>query len=111
MPKAKNDVKLDIFHEMLGYLAADLPVTREKDTDRKGEKDVWYSSQKVHLIGWTEFQDTTGGGKYTRSKGNKSAKTMYNRFLNINGLLWMAEAFGEQEDVLRRAYDAGAAAM
>ena len=102
-----RDIDVVVFSEFLRYLEPDLPVTRA--LDRWGTKG-WYKSQKMHMVLWVDSQSTKGSGNYTRSKPNASAKRMYNRFLNPGGLLWMAEALGENTETLERAAKAAAEA-
>ena len=67
--------------------------------------DKWgspYKSQKAHVLDWFASQDTTGGGAYTRQKGNRSAKTCYNRLLNPGMLIWMAAVLGADECEIER---------
>ncbi len=73
------------------------------------ELDEWgsrYPSQKTHMFRWLNWQTQVYKGDYGRSKPNHSTKTTYNRFQNPGGLLWMAEALGEDEAVVRQAISA-----
>jgi len=68
--------------------------------------DKWgspYKSQKAHVLDWFATQDTTGGGAYTRQKGNRSARTCYNRLLNPGMLIWMAAVLGADEREIEQA--------
>lgn len=74
-----------------------------------GEATPWgcrYTCQKCHMIGWFLQQPTNGTGQYTRNVGNESSRLAYNRFANPGGLLWMAEAFGEDKETVKKAMDA-----
>lgn len=44
-----------------------------------------------------------GPGAYGRQQHDGTAKQFYNRFQVAPGLLWLAEAFGEEEETLRTA--------
>ncbi len=73
---------------------------RGKQTPDTGR---WYGNQKNHVLGWFESQSTTGSGAYSRAKPNTSARTTYNRLLNPAMPLWIAEALGEDPDVVQLA--------
>lgn len=70
---------------------------------------VWYQSQKEHLLGWLDHYDS--GGAYDRKHPGQDARHFYTHFQCVQGLLWLAEALGEERDVLeqaaRAAQDAG----
>ena len=93
-----NDLHVLEFARYLSYLEPFPPITKE--LDKWGSR---YPSQKIHLCEWLEWQTHTHKGAYGRDRPNESAQTMYNRFLNPGGLLWLAEALGEQENTLRKA--------
>ena len=82
----------------------------EPDTPATVELDQWgspYDSQKAHMVLWCRDQvNARGKGPYGRTKSNHSARTMYNRFNNPGGLIWMAEALGESTSVIRKAVTA-----
>ena len=89
----------------LSYLDPEPPMTSE--LDQWGSR---YKSQKIHMYIWIRNQPNTGKGAYSRAVGNTSGKVMYNRFLNPGGLLWLAEALGEEESTLRKAVETAVAA-
>lgn len=97
------DINIYDMIEIMAFMVPEPPVTKEIDLWGTVAKD-----QKGHMIGWCSSQPTKGKGAYSRSKGNESTRTMYNRFLNPGGLLWMAEVLGENEAVLRKAVKAAA---
>lgn len=88
---------------------ADMLTLFDPDPNLTVECDIWgspYNTQKTHMVLWCRDQvNARGKGPYGRTKSNHSAKTMYNRFNNPGGLLWMAEVLGEEEWRLRRALD------
>lgn len=92
------DIQIQDFARHLSFLDPEPPITKE--LDRWGSR---YSSQKIHLYIWVSGQQFTGEGAYSREKGNSKVSTMYNRFLNPGGLLWLAEVLGEEESALRAA--------
>ena len=63
--------------------------------------DHWWSSQREHLIGW--FSQLAGPGAYDRKSKNLGAKHGYNHFQCAPGLLWLAEALGEDPSIVQRA--------
>lgn len=98
----KPDLHVEEMFEVLSMLEPHPPIT--------SELDCWesqYPSQKGHLLDWFLCQPIGGGTgeafTYTRKKGNESTRTAYNRFMNPGGLLWLAEALGENENTLREA--------
>lgn len=97
-----TDIDVMAFARYLSFLEPMPPIT--KTLDQWGSS---YPSQKIHVCDWLSHQSMEGGkGAYSRAKANCSAKAMYNRFLNPGGLLWIAEALGEGERVLRAAVEA-----
>jgi hypothetical protein len=69
--------------------------------------DVW-TNQKEHLIGW--FSEISGPGAYDRQSRTWDAKAAYNHFQCAPGLLWLAEALGEDPTIVIRAVEAVKAA-
>lgn len=63
--------------------------------------NVWYSSQRQHLQSW--FSELSGAGAYGRSSRGLTAKHGYNHLQCAQGLLWLAEALGEDSDRVRQA--------
>lgn len=58
-----------------------------------GNKQVWYSSQKEHWMGWLSEYD--GPGAYGRkSSTGRTAEFVYNHINCPPMLLWLAEAAG-----------------
>ena len=97
-----NDVHVDTLSLYFSFLEPEPPLTKE--LDKWGIKQ--YPSQKIHMVEWLQEQLVTHGGAYGRTKNNDSSKTMYNRFQNPGGLLWIAEVLGEKEENLRKAFSA-----
>ncbi|MBD0020501.1 hypothetical protein GII33_06450 [Gordonia pseudamarae] len=80
-------------------------------TDRYEGRDyrtVWYSSQREHIAGW--LAEYSGPGAYNRRTGSGSSKAFYGRFKCAPGLLWLAEALGEDPAICDRAITAADAA-
>lgn len=63
----------------------------------------WWSSQREHLVGW--FRELSGSGAYGRVTRGLGAKYGYNYFQCAPGLLWLAEALGEEAEVVQKAAD------
>ncbi|MGC0366588.1 hypothetical protein ABH922_004572 [Rhodococcus sp. 27YEA15] len=88
-------------------LPAEQPVTDEFE-GRGTAGTVWYSSQKQHLLGfWGEYNTP---GTYNRKYTTHDAKFAYNHLRCAPGLLWLAEALGEDRAVLERGVEAIVAA-
>lgn len=63
-----------------------------------------YGSQREHLLGWlTEYG---GPGAYRRKNPGRDARFFYSHFRCAPGLLYLAEALGEERDALRKAITA-----
>ncbi|MGW4018289.1 hypothetical protein ACWECW_18510 [Rhodococcus ruber] len=86
--------------EVISTLPVSTPITDEYETDRFGKK-VWYRSQKEHLQGW--LAEYNGPGAYNRTTHTGTARDFYQRFRCVAGLIWLAEALGEDPQVLRAA--------
>ncbi|WP_394255856.1 hypothetical protein [Pseudoclavibacter helvolus] len=59
------------------------------------------------MISWFAAQNSLGAGAYSRKTPNTSARVTYNRLLCPAAFVWMAEALGEDPEVVQAA--AGAA--
>lgn len=68
-------------------------------------KNVYWESQKHHLLPWLDAQATTGSGSFTRSKPNTEARIMYARLSCPECQLWLAEAAGVDKKLIQRAAD------
>lgn len=94
-----GDLAVDKCAAILEYLDP-MPETTKR-LDRWGTKH--YKSQKAHMILWFLSQEGTGGKGYTRKQGNTSSMEAYNRLLNAGALIWIADALGEDPEVIQRA--------
>lgn len=86
-------------------------VARFEDAIRKRksrEKDVWYSSQKEHWLGWLNEYD--GPGYYGRETWDVTAETVYNRVVNPAMVLWLGAAAGVPRARVLKAIEAALAA-
>jgi hypothetical protein len=72
------------------------------------KKDVWYSSQKEHWLGWLKEYD--GPGFYGRETWDVTAETVYNRVVNPAMVLWLGAAAGVPRARVQEAIDAALAA-
>jgi len=89
--------------DVIGTLPASLPIADDYEaagTGRPGKK-VWYRTQKEHLQGW--LSQYNGPGAYNRKTFDGTARDFYQRFRCVAGLIWLAEALGEDPEVLRAA--------
>ncbi|WP_206615321.1 hypothetical protein [Rhodococcus spongiicola] len=78
-------------------LPAHCPITDAFESPRSG--NVWYATQKEHLTGW--LAEYNGPGAYGRKNHDRDARAFYQHFRCAPGLLWLAEALGEDPEVLR----------
>lgn len=93
---------------VIDSLPAQQPLTDayEKDCPAGSSqlRETWYAHQKEHLQGW--LGEYGGPGAYGRACGSDDAKTFYNRFQCAPGLIWLAEALGEEPNVVREGIEA-----
>lgn len=84
-------------------LILSLPVRQPVTDEHRGldYRSVWYSSQREHIAGWLDQYN--GRGAYNRKNPSTSSKAFYGRFKCAPGLLWLAEALGENPATCRRA--------
>ncbi|MBQ7806350.1 hypothetical protein [Rhodococcus sp. (in: high G+C Gram-positive bacteria)] len=88
---------------VMGRLSSAQPLTEAYEVGFAAH-GVWYSSQKEHLLGfWGEYNTP---GAYNRKHTDRDAKFAYNHLRCPPGLLWLAEALGEERAVLERGIDA-----
>lgn len=95
------DYDVNDFAQLLIKLEEHPPITVQYDNNFGQEKDVWWSSQREHMFEWFTKQDSFGEGNYKRNTINKSAMKTYNRLQCAGALLWIAEALGENEELIR----------
>lgn len=94
---------------IVGRLPASQPVTDAYEesiaatTQSSRNAKVWYTTQKQHLRGW--LSEYNGPGAYGRRGHDGDARAFYQRFQCVAGLLWLAEALGEDEATLAAAVD------
>lgn len=86
--------------ETINSLPASLPITNDYEAGTRGRKS-WYRSQKEHLQRW--LAEYNGPGAYNRKTHTGTARDFYQRFRCVAGLIWLAEALGEDREVLRSA--------
>ena len=68
---------------------------------RFNKREVWYRTQKEHLLGWLKAYD--GPGAYGRKQWNRDAQFVYNHFQCPPGLLWLAETVGVAKEKIIEA--------
>lgn len=88
------------FAEILRRLEPHLPISDKYERDHLPGTH-WWSSQREHLVGWLTELD--GPGAYDRKSRGLGARHAYNHFQCAPGLLWIAEALGEDPDVVAMA--------
>lgn len=67
---------------------------------RKG-RSIWYRSQKEHWLGW--LKEYIGPGAYRRKNWDHDAEYIYDHIQCAPMLLWLGEALGVSERVLKKA--------
>jgi hypothetical protein len=87
--------------DAIGRLPSDLPVPKGTSGYNR------YTTQKDHWIGW--LNPAAGTGTYSRRTGHgATARLIYNRIVEPQMLLWLAEASGVEDDLVSAACYAAA---
>lgn len=98
---ADSDIHVDDLRKLIQRLQEHVPLTDNFESGLSAK--VWYRSQKEHLNGW--LRGYNGPGAYGRKHPSTSGKQAYNHLRCAPALLWLAEALGEESEVLERAID------
>ncbi|MFT0847310.1 hypothetical protein VR010_06075 [Actinomycetaceae bacterium L2_0104] len=88
------------FAKLITRLPAHLPISDSYEKEYLPGRH-WWSSQKEHMVAW--FRELSGAGKYKRKSRGLGARHGYNHFQCAPGLLWLAEALGEDTAVVQEA--------
>lgn len=91
------DIHVNDLRRLILRLPERQPLTDDYEAERT--VSVWYRSQQEHLAGWLE--EYNGPGAYNRKNPSISSKHFYNHLRCAPGLMWLAEALGEDPEVLR----------
>ena len=97
------------FARILEKLQEHLPISDNYDSVHGQKENVWWNCQKEHMIDWFSTQNTKGSGAFIRKKPNRSAKIAYTNLKCPGAYLWMAEALGEDDNIVQNAADAACA--
>lgn len=81
------------------------PISDDFNDTHGQVKNVFWNSQKEHLLPWLDAQATRGSGSFTRKKPNTDAKTMYAHLSCPECQLWLAEAAGVDSELIQKAAD------
>ncbi|MFT2721980.1 hypothetical protein ACMT4L_18475 [Deinococcus sp. A31D244] len=90
---------------IVARLSAAQPITDAFENEARvpDARRPWYSSQKSHISGW--LSEYGQGGAYDRKRPGQDARHFYTHFQCAPGLLWLAEALGEDPDTLRHGVE------
>ncbi|MEZ5211256.1 hypothetical protein [Gordonia sp. (in: high G+C Gram-positive bacteria)] len=97
---SNGDVLVDDLRRLIDSLQPEQPITDEFESREDG-RDTWYRDQREHLSGW--LSEYNSPGAYGRKNPSTSGKHFYNHFRCVAGLIWLAEALGEDPQVLNGA--------
>lgn len=100
-----HDMDVTEFGRKISMLTTPTPLADAFDREHGQIKGRWWSSQREHLSIWC-FHYPYGDVKGFEHTPGTSARQMYNCFGRPETLLWLAEALGEEEAVLRDVIDA-----
>lgn len=94
-------VNVNALRTLIATCPAAQPLTDAYEGRHPPTGHAWYAHQKEHLLGWLGEYHTAGA--YDRQHPREDARSFYNRFQCVAGLLWLAEALGEDAATLKRA--------
>ena len=101
MNNCNQDMDVLEFARKISRLSIDTPLENKYDEEYGQRSDRWWSCQREHLTVWALHYPTKGIGNFTHEPSN-SSKKMYNKFGRPETLLWLAEALGENVDLIQR---------
>jgi hypothetical protein len=96
-----GDISVSDLRRVVKQLDTEQPLTDAYEMRTVGRGSGTYANQRQHLIGWLGEYNSTG--YYNRKNPSTSGKTFYNHFRCAAGLVWLAEALGEDQEVLAGA--------
>lgn len=83
-----------------GPYTTQLSVALASKSSKRGE--VWYENQREHWMGW--LGEYNGPGAYNRQvHSGRSAEFVYNHIMSPPMILWLGEAAGIEEAIVKRA--------
>lgn len=94
-----RDMRAPKFAKILQPLASSTPVCTEWEA-LKPPRNKWWGSQRSHMYKW--FSDAEGPGGYGRRRPQTAGQT-YSRLMCAPAIIWIAEALGEDEEIVRAA--------
>lgn len=101
-----DDFSVQDFRAILATLPAHLPISDAFERDLPQRQGTWWKSQREHMLGWFEHQQSTGSGKFTRKAPNMGARLTYVRLNSAPAIVWIAEALGVDSEIVQSAADA-----
>ena len=106
---ARGDAPLSglAFGEILQRAKPHYPISDAYERDHLPGRH-WWTSQQEHVVGW--LQELDGPGAYDRSSRGLGARHAYTHFQCAPGLLWIAEALGEDAKTVATASNTAAGA-
>lgn len=94
-----RDMNILDFARKISMLSIDTPISIEYDRLYGQKSHRWWSCQREHLVVWCLHYSTGGVSIYQHAPSN-SAKTMYYHLSRPEIILWLAEALGEESELL-----------
>lgn len=101
MNNCYQDMDVLEFARKISRLSIDTPLANKYDEEYGQRSDRWQSCQREHLTVWA-LHYPTGGEFYYKHKPSLSAKQMYMNLQRPEMILWLAEALGENVDLIQR---------
>ena len=103
-----EDMNVLDFARVISMIKKETPIADSFEEKYKKESD-WWSCQREHLTIWCLHQPTLGvkydKGIWRRKTPNNSAVKMYNKLSCPGTFLWLAEALGEEEELIQRVVE------
>ena len=93
------------FARRLRFADAHYPISDAYERDHL-PGNHWWSSQQEHVTAW--LNEIDGPGAYDRVTRGLDARHAYMHFQCAPGLLWIAEALGEEDAIVQLAAEAAA---
>lgn len=104
-----NDIRCGTFANILAGKCDHYPYSDRYIAEVHDSPDKSGNTEREHMVIWFRANETTGSGSYSRQTPNTIARRCYNSLMNAASLLWIAEAAGIDESLVKQAFDAAAA--
>ncbi|QYN61023.1 hypothetical protein GYM67_08130 [Bifidobacterium asteroides] len=101
-----NDMSCVVFSRLLRFKRSHYRYSDTYLREVGNSPDRHARTEKQHMVQWFADNATHGAGAYSRRRPNDSAKKCFNKLENAASLLWIAEAAGVEESIVKIAFEA-----